>query len=381
MLPWLCPPADFDAIGGERDSEPWAPELPVLAEAVGRSYTTQVTPPLPVGKLPAQMLQRLFGKYVAADPRVVIGPQVGEDAAVLDMGDRYLVATTDPITFATDEMGWYALHVNANDLAVRGATPRWFMATVLLPEGKSREPQVEQLFSEVTDACAAVGVSLVGGHTEVTAGLPRPIVVGAMLGEVDKDKLVTTGGAQVGDVVLLTKGVPLEGASIIARERGDEAVRRGVATDVVERARGFLRTPGISVVAEARAACGAARVHAMHDPTEGGLATACWEMAQAAGVGLRVDRERVPVLAEGRQLCEAFGLDPMGTIASGSLLMTVGAGDADVVAGACRAAGIDCAPIGRVTPASEGVTLVSGGHPRPMPSFTQDEITRLFGGS
>ena len=298
---------------------------------------------------------------------------------MLDMGDRYLVATTDPITFATDEMGWYALHVNANDLAVRGATPRWFMATVLLPEGKSHEEQVEQLFADVAEACAAVGVSLVGGHTEVTAGLPRPIVVGAMLGEVDKDKLVTTGGAEVGDTVLLTKGVPLEGAAIIARERGDEAIRRGVAADVVERACGFLRSPGISVVAEARAACGAARVHAMHDPTEGGLATACWELAQAASVGLRIDRERVPVLPEGRRLCEVFGLDPLGTIASGSLLMAVGPGDADAVAGACRAAGIDCTAIGRVTAASDGVALVSGGHARPMPAFPQDEITRIFG--
>src|SRR5216117_2284056 len=197
-------------------------------------------PPLPVGKLPAQLLQRLFSKYVAADPRVVVGPQVGEDAAVLDMGDRYLVATTDPITFATDEMGWYALHVNANDLAVRGASPRWFMATVLLPEGKSQEAQVEQLFAEVAEACAAVGVSLVGGHTEVTAGLPRPIVVGAMLGEVEKDRLVTTAGAREGDALLLTKGVPLEGAAILAREHGAEAARRGVGPDVIRRAREFL---------------------------------------------------------------------------------------------------------------------------------------------
>src|ERR1700694_1644878 len=103
-------------------------------------------------------------------------------------------------------MGWYALHVNANDIAVRGAQPRWFMATVLLPEGKSHEAEGELLFAEVAEACGAVGVSLVGGHTEVTAGLPRAIMVGAMLGEVDKDRLVTTGGAQVGDTVLLTKG-------------------------------------------------------------------------------------------------------------------------------------------------------------------------------
>jgi hydrogenase maturation factor len=357
--------------------------IPECARALtlvsGGSYTTEAMPFLPVGKLSAELLQRLFAKYVPADPRVIVGPQVGEDAAVLDMGDRYLVATTDPITFATDEMGWYALHVNANDLAVRGAQPRWFMATVLLPEGRSHEAQVEQLFAEVAEACAVVGVSLVGGHTEVTAGLPRPVVVGAMLGEVDKDRLVTTGGALVGDAVLLTKGVPLEGASIIARERRAEALRRGVPAEIVERARGFLRSPGISVVPEARAACGAARVHAMHDPTEGGLATACWEMAHAAGVGLRVDRERVPVLPEGRRLCEAFGLDPIGTIASGSLLMTVAPGDADAVTNACRGAGIECAAIGRVTPASAGVALVSGGHPRPMPAFPQDEITRVFG--
>src|SRR6266403_207237 len=143
---------------------------------------------LPIGKLRADTLQAIFDKHQFKDPRVVVGPRVGEDAAVIDMGDRYLVATTDPITFATYEMGWYALHVNANDLAVRGATPRWFLCTVLLPEGKSGEAEVEQLFAEVALACQSVGVSLVGGHTEVTAGLPRTIVSGTMLGEVAKDK-------------------------------------------------------------------------------------------------------------------------------------------------------------------------------------------------
>ena len=335
-------------------------------------------PALPVGKLPPQLLQRLLNAHVANDPRVVVGPQVGEDAAVLDIGDRYLVATADPVTFATDELGWYALHVNANDLAVRGARPLWFLATVLLPDGGTTELGVERLFTELREACAELGVALVGGHTEVTAGLPRPIVSGCMLGEVEKDRLVTTGGARPGDVLLLTKGVPLEGAAIIARERAAEAERRGVSPDVLKRARDFLRNPGISVVPEARAACGAARVHAMHDPTEGGVATACWELAQAADVGLHVDRERIPVLREGRVLCEAFGLDPLGTIASGSLLLAVDPADAADVTAACRAAGIDCAQIGRVTEASQGVSLATVGHARPMPTFPQDQITRIF---
>jgi hydrogenase maturation factor len=99
-----------------------------------------MSPPLPVGKLRAELLERLLGKYAAESARVVVGPRVGEDAAVIDMGDRYLVATTDPITFASDEIGWYALHVNANDLAVRGARPLWFLATVLLPEGGGAAP-------------------------------------------------------------------------------------------------------------------------------------------------------------------------------------------------------------------------------------------------
>ena len=335
-------------------------------------------PALAVGKLPPQLLERLLAKVASTDPRVVMGPRLGEDAAVLDMGDRYLVATADPITFATDEAGWYALHVNANDIAVRGARPTWFLATVLLPEGGATEATVERLFADLGEACAELGVALIGGHTEVTAGLPRAIVSGCMLGEVEKDRLVTTGGARPGDTLLLTKGVPLEGAAIVARERAAEAGRRGVAADVVKRAQDFLRRPGISVVPEARAACGAARVHAMHDPTEGGVATACWELAQAADVGLRVDRERIPVLREGRVLCEAFGLDPLGTIASGSLLLAVAPDDSEAVIAACRGVGVDCAAIGRVTDASQGVSLVTGGHARPMPTFPQDEITRIF---
>src|SRR5689334_9799498 len=180
-------------------------------------------PLLPLGKLPGAMLQAVLDKHARHDARVVVGPRVGEDAAVIDVGDRYLVATADPITFATDELGWYALHVNANDVVVRGATPRWFLATLLLPAGATDEEGVQRLFAQLGEACEELEVTLVGGHTEVTHGLDRPIVAGTMLGEVAKDRLVTTGGARVGDAIVLTKGVPLEGAATIAREKEAEA--------------------------------------------------------------------------------------------------------------------------------------------------------------
>ncbi|MFQ5828171.1 MAG: AIR synthase family protein [Candidatus Methylomirabilia bacterium] len=333
---------------------------------------------LPVGKLRAETLQALFSKYAPLDERVVVGPRVGEDAAVIEMGDRYLLATTDPITFATAEIGWYALQVNANDVAVRGARPRWFLATLLLPEGGTSDEMVEQLFAQLSEASEELNVSLVGGHTEVTAGLDRPVVVGTMLGEVARDRLVTTGGARVGDAVLLTKGVPVEGTAIIAREREPELLRRGVPPDVVERAKQFLRRPGLSVVPEAMLATELAPVHAMHDPTEGGIATALWELAAASGVGLRVERERISVLPEGGRLCQEFGLDPLGTIASGALLLTLAPADAANVLQACAREGIDGALIGQVVSQEQGVMLVEGANPRPMPTFPQDEITTLF---
>jgi hydrogenase maturation factor len=331
---------------------------------------------LPVGKLRGSFLASLFDKHVALDERVVLGPRVGEDAAVIEMGDRYLVATTDPITFVTEELGWYALVVNANDVAVRGAAPRWFLATCLLPEGGASEESVETLFGQLGAACRELGVSLVGGHTEVTHGLDRPLVIGTMLGEVGRDRLVTTSGARVGDALLLTKGVPLEGTSIIARAREAELRARGHAEALLARARGYLTK--LSVVPEALLAVELAPVHAMHDPTEGGLATALWELAEAAGVGLSVEAERIPVLPEGRALCAEYGLDPLGTIASGALLLALAPSDAGVVLHACARDGIDCTYIGRVQPRQSGVTIAVGGRAREMPQFPQDEITRLF---
>jgi len=313
---------------------------------------------------------------VTPDPRVIVGPRVGEDAAVLDMGDRYLVATTDPITFVTEDLGWYALVVNANDLAVRGAAPRWFLATCLLPEGRTTESEVAALFTQLGAACQAQGVALVGGHTEVTPGLERPIVVGTMLGEVEKARLVTTAGARPGDALVLTKGVPVEGTSIIARSRDAELRARGYEDAWLARARGMLAR--LSVVPEALLAAALVPVHAMHDPTEGGVATALWELADAAGVGLAVEVERIPVLPEGAALCREFGLDPLGTIASGALLLALAPTDAGVVLHALAREGIDAAFIGRVVSREAGVVLSRGGQPEPLPRFDQDEITRLF---
>ena len=332
---------------------------------------------LRVGKLPMDLLQALLSRYGGQDERLVVGPRVGEDAAVLDMGDRYLVVKSDPITFATDEIGWYVVHVNANDLATMGATPRWLLLTLLLPEQKTDRALVEAILTQVSQACRPLGIALCGGHTEITSGLDRPIAVGLMLGEVDKEDLVCTAGAQVGDDVILTKGIAIEGTAILARELGDRLVRQ-LGADLVARGRRFLKEPGISVLREAQIACRVGKPHAMHDPTEGGLATGLWELAQASGKGIIVDPAQVPLYPETAAFCQVFGLDPWGLIASGALLVTAAPGESGRMVAALQQAGIEARVIGQVVPGPPTVQQLTADGPVSLPLFERDELARLF---
>jgi len=316
------------------------------------------------------LLADLLGT-LPGDPRVVVGPRPGEDAAVIDMGDHYLVAKTDPITFVSDTAGWYAVQVNANDIATTGAVPRWFMASILLPGGKADESMARAIFEQLRDACRALNVTVVGGHTEITYGLDRPIVTGVMLGEVAKDRLVTTGGAQPGDVVLLTKGVPVEGIAILAREQR-AALAATFDAALLDRCANFLYEPGISVARDAQLATGVGGVTSMHDPTEGGLATALWELCDASGRGIRLNGT-APILPEAA-LCTALGLDPWGVIASGALLFTARPDQLPAMQTAFDQAGINLFALGQVVE-SPGVMKPDG---TALPRPARDEIARLY---
>ncbi len=330
------------------------------------------------GKLPPDLLGDLLQQQAPSDPRLLIGPKVGEDAAIIDMGDRLLVAKSDPITFATDAIGYYAVNVNANDIAAMGGTPRWFLATLLLPETGTTPDQVRAIFTQIRQACDDLDIALAGGHTEITLGLTRPILSGHMLGEVSREALITSSGAQIGDAILLTKGMPLEGISIIAREKADELQRQGFSDEQIAAWQDYLFTPGISVVKDAQVLQQAVDVHAMHDPTEGGVATGLREMAEASEIGLHIIADHLPILDAGQQLCDTFGLDPLGTIASGALLAAVPSAQAEAAISACEAAGIDAYVIGTVVDNPAEYRLVNGSQSRPLPTFACDEIVKLF---
>lgn len=332
---------------------------------------------LPVGKLNIAHLESLLASVTVSDPRVVVGPRIGEDAAVIDFGDRCLIAKTDPITFTAERIGWYAVNINANDVAVMGATPKWFLATVLLPEGKTNRKLADGIFEDIRLACEELGVSLCGGHIEVTLGLPRPIVVGQMLGEVEKDKLVRNDQVNVGDDIVLIGGVAVEGTSVVAREKGEE-LRRVFGDDFLDRTKRFLVEPGISVVRAASSAAASAKINAMHDPTEGGLATGLHELALASRTGMLVHRDRIFVYPETETICEHYGLDPLGVLASGALLVALSPAETPKLTAAMSKAGLRCSVIGKVVPQEKGIRIKRDRRLVRLRRYDSDELTKIL---
>ena len=330
-----------------------------------------------IGKFPPVLLERLLASAQSGDPRVVLGPRFGEDAAALDFGDRLLVAKSDPVTFATDRAGWYAVQICANDVACTGATPRWFLATLLAPESFT-EDDAAKLFNDVMESCQTIGVTLIGGHSEVTQGIQRPIVMGTMLGEVERDRLITTGGAQEGDSIVVTKGLAIEGTALLARDHAGELRQAGVEESVIAQSATLLNTLGISVLHDAQI-CAELPVHSLHDITEGGLFTALHEVAGASGLGLAVEEDSVPVLPETIEVCTALELHPMGLLGSGAVLVTLHSQYTPRLLRALESAGINAWEIGQIMPAEEGrVLFTRSGEEVPLPVFHRDELARYF---
>jgi hydrogenase maturation factor len=334
-----------------------------------------MTTPLPVGKLPADLLRPLLAQAPIDDPRVLLGPQIGLDCAVLDFGERLLVLKSDPITFATAEIGWYLVQVNANDIATTGATPRWLLVTTLLPEGQTTPALAQDIAAGVYAACRALGISVIGGHSEITHGLDRPILAGTLIGEVARERLITPRGLRPGDRLLLTKGVPIEATALVAREFPNRLAAHLSPAELAQ-AQAYLTDPGLSVLRDAQIATAAGTVTAMHDPTEGGLLGALWELAEAGGKTLLVNPTAVPIPPLSARICAAFDLDPLATIASGALLLAAPPTAAPAIRAALQEAGIRCALIGEVEAGPAAVLQAHGRALLPRPE--QDEIGRVY---
>jgi len=328
------------------------------------------------GKLPGSLLEHLIETYrTRPDPTVVVSAGYGRDAAAVTVDpDSLLIIKSDPITFTTDNAAHYLIAVNANDISCLGGVPKWISVVLLLPEHVTTEPAVEAHFADLQSAADRLGVSIVGGHTEITSAVTRPVFIGTMLGVAGPAGLLRPGLARPGDILYLTHSAGIEGTAILARELASP-LSAALGPAVVERAAALLDSPGIGISTTATLLLETGAITGLHDPTEGGVATAIHELAAASSAGAEIDRDRIPTLPETASICAHFGIDPLGLISSGALLVAARPDGTASLDRAARSHHIPLTRIGVLAPHTSGIHFSSG---EPVPRFDSDEITKVL---
>lgn len=324
-----------------------------------------------VGKIPESVLKRsVFKQIHTKRSEVLLGAGVGEDCAAVKLADdEMFVMSTDPITGTATDIGNLAIHITLNDLASAGAEPVGVLLTILLPEN-SEEAVLKETMAQIEIACAEANVQIMGGHTEVTKAVNQPLINVCGVGKAKVGKLVSTAGAKVGDDIIVTKWIGLEGTSIIAKEKEQELLSRYPA-QLVEAAKNFDKY--LSVLPEAASAVKSG-VSAMHDVTEGGIFGALWEMAEASGVGLEIDLKKIPVKQETIEVCEFFGINPYELISSGSMLMA--APDGNTLVRELEKQGIHAVVVGKAVAGNDRV-LINDDETRFLEPPKTDELYKV----
>jgi len=327
---------------------------------------------LPQGKIPVDILKEVvFRNLGASRQEVAVGPSVGVDGAVIDVGDKSLIVSMDPITGAVERIGWLAVNVNANDIATFGVEPAFLFSTILLPDG-ALKGLVETISNQMNIAAQNLGVAIVGGHCEVTPSLAKPIVVCCIIGLTEKGKYVTASGAEAGDRLILTKTAGIEGTAILATDREKE-LEKTMSTMDLQNAKIFYER--ISVVKDALTAYRTGGVHAMHDPTEGGVTGGINEMADASHLGVKIFEEKIPVASETVKICKHFRLDPLQLISSGALVISAEPKTANKIIRSLKLSRIQASLIGEfLENANERVLVSKNGETRTLPRSTSDHL-------
>jgi len=327
---------------------------------------------LELGKLPPDVLSKyLLGMTGAPSSELLVPPSVGLDFGVIKRGKEYLVVSSDPVTGVKERVGWYAVNVSANDVATSGNRPRFMQSIILLPEDAGLGT-VARISKEMHRTASRLGITIVGGHTEVTPGLGRPIVVTTAFAFARS--FVTAADAREGDTIMLTKSAAVEGTAICGSD--PSGIGAGFDRSMLARASRFYRK--LSIVDEAVAAFGTGSVRAMHDCTEGGVLGAIYEMSYASNLGFELTERSIPVAKETSYVCSRLGLDPLRLISSGTLLLAVKTGGEEQVSRAVRATGSRVTAVGRFTK-GERVLLREGGRTETVAEPPTDELWKLVG--
>ncbi|MFX1481723.1 MAG: AIR synthase family protein [Promethearchaeota archaeon] len=330
------------------------------------------------GKVPPEVLKDIvFKKLGREDPDVILGPHLGEDASLIRVGEVIIAASTDPITGSVEDVGWLAVHVNANDIATFGIMPRWFLASIMLPDGFD-EKELQKIVDQIHAAASSLGISVAGGHSEISKGFGRPIIAGFMMGVTSPGGYVTSSGAKPGDAIILTKTIGIEGTAILATE-GSAYLNTHLSDDIICQGKSLRNQ--ISVVKDGVTAFGTGHITAMHDPTEGGLSGGIHELCDASGVGFEIYSDALPIDDSTIAICEVLDINPLELISSGCMIITCESGYADVVLGALEEAAVSAHIIGSILeePARRLLITISDGIqlPRPKTDALWDALNKI----
>jgi len=310
---------------------------------------------LPVGKLEPRLLRQVvFSRLGSKDNRVLLEPKIGEDATVIDFGDRALVVHSDPITGAVENIGRLAVNVCTNDIATRGVRPLWILTALLLPEGFTLA-HLKEVIRQIDNAAKQLGVAVVGGHSEITSIVKHPVIVTTAIGETTNKRFVSSSEARIGDSLIMTKGAAIEGTSILAYQL-THLLEERIGKKTVDRAKRFIQMT--SVVADALTAVETGEVHAMHDATEGGIAGAIQEIAWASNSGAVVHEDKIPIFPETKAICEALSIDALKTISSGTLLIAAAPESSKKIIAAMEEKNIRASEIGNIVSKRQGICVI-----------------------
>lgn len=326
----------------------------------------------PIGKIPPNsMVRAVYSHGGKRNPRLVHGPGTGRDTAVVRIAKSLVVLTADPVTGTTKHIGEHSVHINANDIAATGAKPVWYMCTVLLPPATT-ENTLASIMNGIDQASRSLGITVAGGHTEVTRGIDRPLITGFMIGEIG-GRVLSSANMRIGDLILMTKTAGLEGTAILASEYSRQL--RRLERETIRKAQGFAKQ--ISIVDEAMSISRIAGVHALHDPTEGGVLNGLWELAEASGLGIEVWADRIPLAKETSRICSELHLDPLKLMSSGCLLAAVAPNRMGRVMKALKNRGVMVSEVGRVRPRARGRLLLKESKKLDLEAVPQDELYKL----
>lgn len=322
-----------------------------------------------IGKLPNSLLEKIvidpINNHSVNRKEVLLKPSIGEDCAALNLGENICLLSTDPITGAVADIGKLAVNINTNDIASSGGEPIGLMVTALLPASITEE-EISHIITDLYKEAEKVNVAILGGHTEITDAVNKPVLSCTVVGKTNK--LIPSGGAKIGDSVIMTKYAAMEGTSIFASDKRDKL--KGIDSSIIEKAKNLGNS--LSVIAEGRigSELGA---NAMHDVTEGGILGACWEIADCSGVGIEVYEDKIPVLEETKIICNKLGVDYLRLISSGSMLIVCSNGDE--MLSALKKAGIVASIIGKIV--EEGKWFISNGEKTVLDEPTSDELYKV----